>query len=356
MPMTSIRHTISVGVIGTGLMGQVHARNLYSKVVGAKLVAVMDMDFARAEEVAAQCGDPQVFRDAHELIQSESVEAIVIASPDVTHAGLVLECLRLKKPVLCEKPLATKLDDAQKIIDAEMGLGRKLVQVGFVRRFDDQHLGVKRTIESGAIGCPMLFKGWHRGVGVPTANDVTLIGSAIHDLDSARWLLGQEIEEVFVRGRKTDHPVSQETSDLLLLQLSLSGNCLATIEHWQTKTTYAYEVGVEVVGELGTAFIGPPHGPVVRSNLTHAMQVESDWRERLAIGYISELESWIVSINSDNYVGPDAWDGYISLAAAEGCVIALQSGTPYRIPPAIRPSLYGDDKNPSPERTKGHAT
>ncbi|MDP6792859.1 MAG: Gfo/Idh/MocA family oxidoreductase, partial [Anaerolineales bacterium] len=244
----------------------------------------------------------------------------------------------------------------QKIIDAEMGLGRKLVQVGFVRRFDDQHLAVKRTIESGAIGCPILFKGWHRGVGVPTANDVTLIGSAIHDLDSARWLLGQEIEEVFVRGRNTDQAVSHETSDLLLLQLFLSGNCLATIEHWQTKTTYAYEVGVEVVGELGTVFIGPPHGPVVRSNRTHAMQVESDWRERFAIGYVSELEAWIASINSNNYIGPDAWDGYISLVAAEGCIMALQSGSPCRLSPAMRPALYGDDIIPGRERTKSHAT
>lgn len=354
--MTGRRHTISVGVIGTGLMGRVHARNLHAKVVGAKLVAVMDMDFARAEEAAAQCGYPQVFRDAHELIQAESVEAVVIASPDDTHVGLVLECLRLKKPVLCEKPLATNLADAQKIIDAEMGLGRKLVQVGFVRRFDDQHLAVKRTIESGAIGCPMLFKGWHRTVDVPTTNDVTLIGSAIHDLDSARWLLGQEIEEVFVRGRNTDQAVSQKTPDLLLLQLTLSGNCLATIEHWCTKTTYAYEVGVEVVGELGTVFIGPPHGPVVRSNRTHAMQVESDWRERFAIGYVSELEAWIASINSNNYIGPDAWDGYISLVAAEGCIMALQSGSPCRLSPAMRPALYGDDIIPGRERTKSHAT
>src|SRR5918995_2139986 len=103
---------ISVGVVGTGGMGSIHAENLHSRVSGARLAAVGDVNASRAKKLAERCGSAAVFQDAVELIRDDSVEAVVIASPSATHAGLTLECLRLGKPVLCEKPLADSADDA----------------------------------------------------------------------------------------------------------------------------------------------------------------------------------------------------------------------------------------------------
>jgi myo-inositol 2-dehydrogenase/D-chiro-inositol 1-dehydrogenase len=337
-----MEEAISVGVIGVGGMGGTHARNLHAKVAGARLAAVMDADQTWAEAIAAACGSAQVFDDAHDLIHAEGIEAVLIASPDATHAGLVLECLRVNKPVLCEKPLATRVADAQKVIDAEMALGRKLVQLGFVRRFDNQHVALKREIESGTIGRPILYRGWHRnmGTGLYGVSSATfLIGSAIHDFDAARWMLGQEIEEVFVRGVNTKKELGEDVFDLLLLQLVLSGGCLATIEVY-VAAGYGYEVGVEVVGERGTALIDISPGPAIRSNQTRLMRVEADWLERLAQGYVTELEVWIASIQNNTPAGPDAWDGYASLLAAESSIKALESGTPYRLPRVERPALY----------------
>jgi myo-inositol 2-dehydrogenase/D-chiro-inositol 1-dehydrogenase len=325
-------------------MGGTHAENLYARVVGARLAAVMDVDQARAAEVAARCGSARVFQDLVQLIGDDAVDAVVIASPDETHAEMVLECLRVEKPVLCEKPLATKLADAQKVIDAEVALGRKLVQVGFMRRYDPQHLGVKQAIDSGVIGRPILFRGWHRSITVPKgiSNETILVNSAIHDFDSARWFLGQEIEEVYVRGTNTEPALGGDVLDLQLIQMSLAGGCLATIEVYET-ATYGYEVGVEIVGDRGAVLIGTSPEPVIRHDRAKVQRVESGWLERFATAYVTELQAWIDSLKGIGLAGPDAWDGYASLLAAEGCQESLRSGLPHRLLVSHPPSLYDED-------------
>ena len=246
---------VSVGVIGTGGMGARHARNLHSHVAQAKVAAIMDLDPGRSRSVAAECGDARVFDDAEELIRSEDVQALVIASPDPTHPGLTLDCLRQNKPVLCEKPLATTAADAKNVVDAESQLDRRLVQVGFMRHYDLRHVAVKNTLDSGAVGRPILFKGWHRNKGPYPGftSEMVVISSCIHDLYSAQWLLGQEIEEVFIRGASTasaNVAGEGEMLDLQLVNLALSGGCIGTIEVNVT-ARYGYEVGVEVTGEQG---------------------------------------------------------------------------------------------------------
>src|ERR687898_3527159 len=154
---------IAVGVIGTGGMGGMHAEVIQTEVANARLAAVADLDTERAEKVAEKSG-ASVFTDAGEMIRDENVEAVVVASPDPTHAPLVLECLKAEKPVLCEKPLADSAEAALEVVEAEVELGRKLVQVGFMRRYDPQHVAVKEAVASGSIGEPMLFKGWDRNL------------------------------------------------------------------------------------------------------------------------------------------------------------------------------------------------
>ena len=146
---------ISVGVIGTGGMGTRHAETLSSAVSGARVAGVTDLDRSRAEKLTVSCGsDATVFQDEQSLIQDEGIDAVVLTTPDDTHARLVMECLRCRKPVFCEKPLATTVEDARGIVEAEAELGRKLVQVGFMRRYYPRHLDVKSAIDSGAIGQP----------------------------------------------------------------------------------------------------------------------------------------------------------------------------------------------------------
>lgn len=339
--MQSDPDRIAVGVVGVGGMGTVHAENLHALNPGVQVVAVMDADPARAEEVAARCGSVSVFGDAHEMIADDKVEAVVIASPDYTHAELTLECLRRKKPVLCEKPLATTAEDALEVVEAEVGVGRKLVKVGFMRRYDPQHLGVRDAVTRGDVGRPVLLKGWHRNPEtLPGAtSEFVVFSSAIHDLDSARWLLEQEIEEVYAHGVNTEPALGKNTRDLQLIQLVLSGGCLATIEVYVT-AGYGYEVGAEVVGERGTAHTVPAGGVVVRRDRALSRPIEGNWRARFQTAYVNEIEQWTKALINGRAEGPDAWDGLMSVLAAEACVASLRSGLPQRLQAPERPVLY----------------
>lgn len=333
---------ISVGVIGAGGMGARHADNLSARVTGAKVGGVTDLDLSRAEKLAARCGpDTTAFENEAALIQHDGIDAVVIASPDETHAGLVMDCLRHEKPVLCEKPLATSVEDARRIVDAEVEAGSKLVQVGFMRRYDPQHLDVEKAIVSGAIGRPVLFKGTHRNLdALPgTSSESILFNSAVHDLDSARWMLGQEIEEVYVRGANTRAAPDGEVLDLQVIQLALSGGCLANIEVY-VNAGYGYEVDLEVVGDEGTVHIAPANAPVLRKQRRAGHSVESDWLERFPDAYVLEVQRWVESLHNGELTGPDAWAGYMSLVASEACVRSLHSGSTERIEASEIPALY----------------
>src|SRR5262245_66149970 len=96
--------TLSVGVIGTGGMGTRHVLNLHRSIGSARVAAVYDLDQGRASQVAEMCGQALVFDDPEHLINDPHVDAVVIASPDDTHARLTLACLQAGKPVLSEKP------------------------------------------------------------------------------------------------------------------------------------------------------------------------------------------------------------------------------------------------------------
>ena len=124
--------TIHVGLIGTGKIGSLHAENLMQRTRGATVVAVMDIDHERANAVAAACDGARVYADAGDLIADPAVDAILIASTDRTHADFAIACIEEDKPVLCEKPLATTVADAERVLRAELGGGRRLVQVGFM--------------------------------------------------------------------------------------------------------------------------------------------------------------------------------------------------------------------------------
>jgi myo-inositol 2-dehydrogenase/D-chiro-inositol 1-dehydrogenase len=334
--------TIAVGVIGTGGMGTRHALNLHRHVVGAHVIAVYDFDTERARQAATACGSAEVFDDPVRLIRDEQVDAVVVASPDATHVDFVLECLRCRKPVLCEKPLATTAAAAAKIVEAERGLGCQLVAVGFMRRFDPQHIAVRQVVESGEIGRAILFKGVHRNAIIqPYASGNTIItNSASHDIDAARWLVGQEIEEVYVRGVRTRTSFSKETQDLLLIQMALSGDCLATVEVF-VAAEYGYEVSAEIVAERGTAITMQPEYAMVRSRQARSIAVPQNWLERFQDAYVAELTHWVNSVRTEQaFTGANAWDGYMSLLVTDACIQSLHSGTPGSVSMPARPDLY----------------
>jgi len=319
-----------------------HAENLFSRVPGARLAAVADLDTERAQKLAERSGSAAVFEEAEELIRDDNVEAVVIASPDPTHAPLVKECLKNDKPVLCEKPLADSADAALGVVEAEVELGKKLVQVGFMRRYDPQHVAAKEAVESGSVGAPVVFKGWHRNADLDPGitSEWVVINATIHDIDSARWFIEEEIEEVYVRGVNTAPKLGEEVWDVQLIQFSTTGGRMGSIET-NVVSGYGYEVGVEVVGEQGVVRTAPPAGAVVRRDHATSQRIEDDWLDRFHVAYVTEVQDWVESLGNGGPTGPDAWDGYASLVVADACLASLRSGSPQKVAKLEPPALYG---------------
>jgi myo-inositol 2-dehydrogenase/D-chiro-inositol 1-dehydrogenase len=333
---------IAVGVIGAGGMGSRHAMNLHGIVPGARVAGIYDLDQDRAGQIAADCGGAKAFADPIALIRDPSVDAVLVVSPDPTHAEFVHECLRANKPALSEKPLATTAADALSIVEAEQAQGRRTIGVGFMRRFDPQHVAVKRAVESGQIGRAILFKGVHRNPMVPPhlPGPIVVTNSAIHDLDSTRWLLGQDVTEVWVRGVRTHAAFSDETLDMLLFQMTLTGECLATIE-CSVAVEYGYEVSAEVVGERGTAVTLQPDGALVRAAKASGVAVPQSHLDRFQSAFVPELTHWIETLQTGKpFGGASAWDGYMATLVAESCIESLRTGKPAKVATPEKPGLY----------------
>ena len=334
--------TISVGVIGTGGMGTRHAVNLHRHLGGARVAAVYDLNHERASQAAELCGSAAVMSDPLELIEDKSVDAVLIASPDDTHTAMTLACLKAGKPVLCEKPLATTVGDAARVLEAEANLGRKLISVGFMRRFDPQHAAVKAAAMSGEIGKPLLWKGVHRNASVAfgITGATILTNSAGHDFDSARWLLGEEVQEVFVRGLRSRPELHPDTRDLLIVEMFMTHNCMAVAEVY-VNDDYGYEVSAELVCQRGTAVTTQPDRVLLRSSAHRGFKVSSDWLSPFQDAYVAELQDWITSLqNGQPFHGASAWDGYVTMMVTSACIQSLGSGAIVPVNLVDKPSLY----------------
>jgi myo-inositol 2-dehydrogenase/D-chiro-inositol 1-dehydrogenase len=329
---------LRVGIIGTGGMGGRHARNLAHRVAAAEVVAIMDLDKARAAAVAADCGGATVFTDAAALIDDSAVDAVVIASPDPTHADLAVACIEAGKPTLCEKPLGVNLDDAERVLSAEVARGRRLVQVGLMRVFDPQHAALKQAIDDGTIGRPLLFRGIHKHWRQErTAVDV-IVNSAVHDIHSARWLMADDVATAYADHVAAAADAPQSTR-LVLLQLKFKGGGLATIEI-DLDDNYGYEVVVEVSGERGTLRTPSLTGPILRRDGTASQAVVADWLARFEEAYVREADAWVQATRAGRHTGATVWDGYAAMRVADAAARSLETGQAEALPDEPRPAIY----------------
>jgi myo-inositol 2-dehydrogenase/D-chiro-inositol 1-dehydrogenase len=321
-------------------MGGRHARNLAHKTPDAKVVAVMDVDVPRAEKVAADCGGAKVYTDLDSIVADPDVQALVIASPDPFHAGTVLACLNAGKPALCEKPLAVTVVEAKEIIDAEVAVGHRLVQLGFMREYDTAHQALKALLDSGELGQPVLFRGVHVGerfVEPRTIQDV-IINSVVHDIHSARWLLERDVARVYSQWVRdvADRP---ETCRLFMGQMAFSDGTLGVIE-MNTATGYGYQVDVEITGTTGSAHTSPAPAPVVKQSRRQFQSIDPDWLVRFDDAYLREVDAWAKSVTTGEPTGPSVWDGYAAMVVADAFVQSARTGQPQTVPTLERPAMY----------------
>ena len=331
--------SIGVGVIGTGIMGSDHARTLARSTKGAALVAVADADRERAAALAAATGIERVHDDGLALIDDPAVEAVLIASPDPTHEELVLACLAAGKPVLCEKPLSPTIEGCLRIVAAETALGRRLVQVGFMRRFDPGYLAMRDSLAAGQVGAPILMHCVHRNASAPATFESAMLinNSAVHEMDVARWLLDDEFAAATVFRPQDRNPGGLWDPQFLVLETRRG--ILVDIEVF-VGARYGYDVRAELVCEAGSITMAPQAPVQVRISGEATSPFAADWRAHFAAAYRNQLQAWVDAIRTDRPAGASAWDGYAATATAIGCLEALHSGAKASIQLESRPELY----------------
>jgi myo-inositol 2-dehydrogenase / D-chiro-inositol 1-dehydrogenase len=343
----SEKMNLGIGVIGAGNMGADHVKTITTAISGAAVRAVADIDVKRAEMIASRVPGAKALPSAETLIRSPEVDAVIIASNNATHAEYVIANIAAGKPVLCEKPLAPTVAECEDILRLEQAAGLRLVQVGFMRRFDSGYVELRKQIVSGIVGTPMLAHCAHRNLGVPAGwtSEATVISSAVHEIDVMPWLFGREV--VGVNWLSPVPAASGKLRDPQLVILELDGGGLVVAEILM-KSSYGYEIRCEIVGEKGTIELAPTASVVVRSDLKISQDFPSDWRGRFAEAYRLELQSWVDAIFSwrsgkterDPVDGPDAWDGYRAAVISDAVLVSMSRGGRAVVESMPIPELY----------------
>jgi myo-inositol 2-dehydrogenase / D-chiro-inositol 1-dehydrogenase len=323
---------LNVAVLGVGMMGSLHAGLLSNRIKGARLRVVSDPRSERALTVATELG-ARVEEDPLAAIEARDVDAVVIASPGPVHEQQVMKCVESTKPVLCEKPLTTHAEGSYRIVKCEQSLGLRLVQVGFMRRFDADFQRLRQMIVSKELGLPLMLHLVHRNVDAPEGftSPMAITESVVHEVDTIRFLLNEEISSVMVyRGYPSSRAPSGVADPMLILFETESGR-LADVEIF-VRSAVAYEVRAELVAENGTARTGletnsARSGPGNR----WGGALPQSFVERFGPAYQQELQTWVDSARTGTIRGASAWDGYAAQAVCEAGVEALRSGTRQKV-------------------------
>ena len=254
---------IALGLVGAGRMGTTHAHLLARAVPEVRLVAIADVDVVRARVLAEELDVPAVFDDHRDLVGAPGVDAVLVAASTGRHLEVIRDAAAAGRDILCEKPLALTIAETDAAAAAAERAGVRL-QVGFMRRWDADYRRARARVAAGEIGRPFLFKSLQFDAELPplafcdpAVSGGILVDMGIHEFDLARWLTGDEVVEVHAYGGVLAHPELAPLGDVetAVVNLRFTGGALGSVELTRS-AAYAEDVRTEVVGELGSAFVG----------------------------------------------------------------------------------------------------
>ncbi|SPE34421.1 Uncharacterized oxidoreductase YrbE (modular protein) [Candidatus Sulfopaludibacter sp. SbA6] len=310
---------VRVGIIGAGRIGKVHAGTLAHRLPEAVPVAIMDTNMEAARALAGACGIGRVAESAEEIFAAPDIDAVLICSSTGTHAGLVEQAARAGKHIFCEKPIDHSLEKIDRALEAVRKAGVKL-QVGFNRRFDANFARVRRAVESGEIGAPHLLHIVSRDPAPPPIAYVEVSGGmfldmTIHDFDMARFLIGDEVEEIYTAAAVRVDPEIGRAGDVdtAVMVLRFRNGAIGTIDN-SRKAVYGYDQRVEILGSEGAIATGNcyPNEAVIST----ASSVRRDlplnfFMDRYTESFVNELRAFVQAVRDDKPTPVTGTDGRI---------------------------------------------
>jgi myo-inositol 2-dehydrogenase/D-chiro-inositol 1-dehydrogenase len=240
--------------------------------------------------------------------------------------------------VLCEKPLAPSATECLRAIEAEAKGGRKLITVGYMRRFDPAYVEMRNGLRSGALGRAVMMHCAHRNVSAPDwfTPENSITNSGVHEIDIIRWLLDEEITAI----RAIKPRVAKERpGDPVIIILETESGIVADVEVF-VNARYGYDVRGELVCEEGTLELARPRPVEVRKDLAQSLAYPPDWRGRFEDAYRLVLQGFVHAIRCGGHAGASAGDGYAATAIAEAGVEALRRGERVEVRLREKPGFY----------------
>jgi predicted dehydrogenase len=322
---------LGIGVLGVGEMGRRHAENLRRLVPQAKLVAIADVNHQRARQAAEELEIEHALPSLEAMLERKDIRAVLIATPDKFHADAVIAAAGAGKDILCEKPLALNVQDAREAIGATESAGVRL-QVGFMRHYDPAHVAAMKQIEAGEIGEPVILKSIGRDKDAPPIeayssqlNGMLLFTNTIHDFDSARWLMMDEVEEVHTFTTSSIRPEVEQYNDVVAstVNLRFRHGAIGNIESY-AQAVYGYDVRTEVVGSKGSILIGSlrQHSATFLKKDNGGFVTGDHFLARFSDAYLAEIRDFVDMVLSDREPLVNGTDG---LRAVEIAVAAQRS-------------------------------
>lgn len=332
---------LRVAVVGAGRMGADHVDRLTHRTQRARVSAVVDIDAARAAQVAAAVPGTESFSDLDQLLEAEAADAVILATPGFLHEGALLRLLDAGLPVLCEKPLTPDPASALRVVQAEVAAGRKLIQVGFMRRFDAGYRQLKQVIEAGELGELLMLHHQHRNPHTPPGftNEMVINDSVVHEFDAVRFFTGEEISSVQVRVGRTTSLGTSGVQDPQHVVIQTSSGLLADVEMF-CAAQLGYQVNTQATFERGVVAIGEGGELQITTAGRTGQAVDPGFVTRFREAYDVEVQDWVDATRTGDIAGPCAWDGYATAACCEAGLASQQDGGPVDVPLADRPALY----------------
>jgi myo-inositol 2-dehydrogenase/D-chiro-inositol 1-dehydrogenase len=332
---------VRVALIGLGRMGRIHAGNLAARCRSAELAVVADADPRRAAAVGAELEVPWT-ADVDEVLGDDTVQAVAVATPTATHGDLAVRAARAGKHVFCEKPIALDRPATVRTVEAVRATGVKF-QVGFHRRYDPDWAAATRRIHAGEMGEPRLFRTSLRDMKPPPVEFLAGSGGffvdvTIHDLDTARWMIG-EIVEVGSYGSALADPAIREIGDIdtALVVLRFESGALGVIDNSRA-AGYGYECSTEVMGELATTRIDRPQHRHYQwlTPGTATYGINRDFEERYPLAYAEEMEAFARCVRDDTEPAVTGLDALAAFDLATAADLSWRTGRAVPVVPERR--------------------
>ena len=330
---------VRVGVIGTGRIGTLHIEHIAQDIPEAELVALCSLDRPGMETLAKRFNVAQTTNDYTELLADPQINAVLVTSATNTHVEISQAAAKAGKHIFCEKPIALDLEQIDETLAIVEKAGVKF-QVGFNRRFDASFMRVREVITSGKIGEPHIMRITSRDPAPPPIAYIKVSGGifldmTIHDFDMARYLIGDEVEEIYAAGGVRVDPQIGAAGDIdtAVITLQFQNGVIATIDN-SREAVYGYDQRVEVFGSKGMVTAANPLTDTVTfsgSEETRAALPPYFFLERYKAAYLSELQAFFACIQEDTPPPVTGKDGRAPVVMGLAALKSLRENRPVRL-------------------------